>query len=415
MKFIRDIIAEKRNASPAAEIPSEIEEVIYPSDQSGDTVEGDHEISESDSFVETDLDEATVEETNQTENTSEEPQTPEVDVPLDAQISGLLAALNTSENDQEHAEEPSHDAEIPTPERDHADVALNEQPIMGEENDHTKADEREHLGLSGSDAALIIPDDDASEVGKTSFSEHSAAPLEETEEKIAGSGGISPVGMLKRSTPPASEATEPINNLPRPRPVAVTRSMTRLHNAAEDEAPNGENLDEEKSEAAETPIAVPRPASARPGGRSGRVKTRILGFSGSEDQSTDPFSQHKRSAPTENAAFPVGWLIVIDGPGRGQAITLYDGVSQIGRGDTQAVRLNFGDNSISRENHAAIAFDGEQSEFFIGHGGKANLVRLNNQPVLSTQKIGSRDTIRIGETTLQFIALCGPDFSWRGK
>ena len=78
------------------------------------------------------------------------------------------------------------------------------------------------------------------------------------------------------------------------------------------------------------------------------------------------------------------------------------------------MRLDFGDNSISRENHAAIAFDAEQNVFFIGHGGKANLVRCNNMPVLSTQALSAGDRIRIGETTLRFVPLCGGDFSWTG-
>jgi pSer/pThr/pTyr-binding forkhead associated (FHA) protein len=99
-------------------------------------------------------------------------------------------------------------------------------------------------------------------------------------------------------------------------------------------------------------------------------------------------------------------------PGPGAAFTIFEGVAQIGRGETQAVRLDFGDTSISRENHAAVAYDTEQKAFFLGHGGKANLVRLNGRPVLSTEELRSGNTIRIGETTLRFVALCGPDFSW---
>jgi pSer/pThr/pTyr-binding forkhead associated (FHA) protein len=68
--------------------------------------------------------------------------------------------------------------------------------------------------------------------------------------------------------------------------------------------------------------------------------------------------------------------------------------------------------AISRENHAAIAYDEEQSAFFIGHGGKANIVRLNGRPVLSTEELSTGDRIRIGETTLQFVAMCGPEFNW---
>ena len=104
---------------------------------------------------------------------------------------------------------------------------------------------------------------------------------------------------------------------------------------------------------------------------------------------------------------------MIEGPGHGSCFTLFNGVSQIGRGEEQAVRLDFGDTSISRNNHAAVAFDDEQTKFFLGHGGKSNLVRLNGRPVLSTEELSHGDAIRIGETTLKFIALCGDDFNWK--
>ena len=100
------------------------------------------------------------------------------------------------------------------------------------------------------------------------------------------------------------------------------------------------------------------------------------------------------------------------GPGRGSAFTLFNGVSKIGRAEDQTVALDFGDNSISRDNHAAIAFDSETRKFFLGHGGKSNIVRLNDKPVLSTEEIMNGDTIRIGETTLTFVSFCGADFSW---
>jgi pSer/pThr/pTyr-binding forkhead associated (FHA) protein len=102
----------------------------------------------------------------------------------------------------------------------------------------------------------------------------------------------------------------------------------------------------------------------------------------------------------------------MEGPGRGASFTLFNGVSAIGRGDDQPVKLDFGDNSISRSNHAVVAYDSEQRKFFLGHGGKANIVRLNGKPVLSTEELRHNDKIRIGETTLRFLALCDADFDW---
>lgn len=159
----------------------------------------------------------------------------------------------------------------------------------------------------------------------------------------------------------------------------------------------------------QAPIDVPAPAVGRGSSRSGRVKTRLLGFTRGTYDQKDPFSKPEG---TSSSTFPVAWLVVTSGPGRGASFTLHDGVSKIGRGEEQTVSLNFGDNSISRENHVSIAFDGEQNAFFIGHSGKSNLVRLNNKPLLSTEQVHSGDLIRLGETTLRFVAMCGDDFSW---
>ncbi len=164
-------------------------------------------------------------------------------------------------------------------------------------------------------------------------------------------------------------------------------------------------------EAGGEPAEAPQPRR-----RAGRVKTRLLGFTRPEDAAPDPFaaegSAPKPIVPTTHTMNPVGWIMVVKGPGHGACFTLTAGASKIGRGEGQAVRLDFGDTSISRDNHAAIAYDDEQRKFYLGHGGKANLVRLNDMPVLSTEPLNDGDHIRIGETTLRFLALCGPDFVW---
>jgi len=159
----------------------------------------------------------------------------------------------------------------------------------------------------------------------------------------------------------------------------------------------------------EVPIEVPAPASGRSAPSAGRVKTRLLGFGG-EMAARDPFTDPGNGGV--RTCFPVGWLVIVAGPGRGHAFTLSPGVSHIGRGEDQAIRLDFGDTSISRSNHAAVAYDPEEGTFYLGHGGKANMVRLNNRPVLSTEPMSHGALIRIGETTLRFAAFCDGDFNW---
>ena len=161
-----------------------------------------------------------------------------------------------------------------------------------------------------------------------------------------------------------------------------------------------------------TAPAVATAAAARSPARSRRTKTRLIWFEKSDGAVVDLFNDAPTAAPTKSVTFPVGWLVVADGPGRGECFSLLTGMSQIGRGDDQAVQLDFGDKSISRSNHAAIVYDPDSKEFLLGHGGKSNIVRLNDKPVISNEAIKTGDIIRISDTVLRFIALCDKSFNW---
>ena len=158
--------------------------------------------------------------------------------------------------------------------------------------------------------------------------------------------------------------------------------------------------------------AAPSAEAARAPGRARRTKTRLIGFEKSDGDVVDLFNDAPKATPTQRVQFPVGWIVVTEGPGRGECFALMSGMSQIGRGEDQAVQLDFGDNSISRTNHAAIVYDPDNKEFLLGHGGKSNIVRLNNKPLISNEPLQSGDVMRIGETVLRFVALCGPTFNW---
>jgi FHA domain-containing protein len=107
-----------------------------------------------------------------------------------------------------------------------------------------------------------------------------------------------------------------------------------------------------------------------------------------------------------------GWVVVVKGPGRGGFRPVFVGMNSVGRDPGQRVSLSFGDESISREEHAFITFDEESRTFYLQHGGKSNLVRLGNDPVLTPTELPANALIRIGKTTLMFVPCCGPDFSW---
>ncbi|WP_242500427.1 FHA domain-containing protein [Tropicimonas sp. IMCC6043] len=212
---------------------------------------------------------------------------------------------------------------------------------------------------------------------------------------------IAPVPTSPLSQSPGAT---PLPNYPGPQPAAWPRPEARVS----EEVRLARAQIALITDAGRASVPTGAPADAA------RAKTRLLGFQTADFEARDPLAGPHAAAPGSVPRFPVGWIVVVDGPGRGASFTLLNGVSSIGRGEDQAIRLDFGDISISRQNHASIAFDDEVNRFFLGHGGKSNIVRLNGRPVLSTEDLAGGDTIRIGETTLQFIAFCGEDFSWDG-
>jgi hypothetical protein len=180
-------------------------------------------------------------------------------------------------------------------------------------------------------------------------------------------------------------------------------------------------MEEEPEAVAAVPVPTPaREISADAGTRrrATRTKTRVLGFEPQPAAVVPLFDEGRMDEsiePGDKAGvvmYPNGWLVVKSGPGRGAAFPVMRGVSQIGRGSDQTIALDFGDMAISRQQHAAIAYDPMTHQFHVGHGGKSNLVRLNGKPLLSTAVAGDGDEIQIGETTLVLKVLCNADFNW---
>lgn len=109
---------------------------------------------------------------------------------------------------------------------------------------------------------------------------------------------------------------------------------------------------------------------------------------------------------------PVGWLVIVRGPGKGNVLTLGNGLNAIGRGDSSRVRLDFGDDNISRVNHARLAYEPRQRRWLLSHGEGANLTYLNGEVVMGSVEIASGAVIEVGETALRFQAFCSQDFDW---
>lgn len=97
----------------------------------------------------------------------------------------------------------------------------------------------------------------------------------------------------------------------------------------------------------------------------------------------------------------VARLVVAEGPGMGNSVNVFTGTNQIGRGDDMRVQINFGDDTISRQQHAVITVDAAKPEVRIYDGGKPGGLWVNGTRVTGDQVIKFGDLIKLGETTLK--------------
>lgn len=159
------------------------------------------------------------------------------------------------------------------------------------------------------------------------------------------------------------------------------------------------------------PLAVEEPPTRIAGGfapRPGRQET--------PDSVERPVDARIRSVESQRApSLPVvGWLVIVDGPGRGTDHILSFGRNSVGRGRDARLRIDFGDTEISRTDHAVVTYDGKSNRFYLQGGTGTNLTYLDGQPVYEPTALPSGGEFIIGQTTLRFVPLCDESFNWSG-
>lgn len=153
------------------------------------------------------------------------------------------------------------------------------------------------------------------------------------------------------------------------------------------------------------PIPVPQPQPQTGGGSSAPTMIKGYGVAAKPNEAA--------SAPAQDGFDPVvGWFVIVEGPGRGKAVDIYAGMNSLGRSQGQRMRVDYGDAGISGEGAAFVTFEPKRGTFHINHGGKANIVYLNDEAVLTPMPLVHGNTITIGETKFRFVQFCGPDFTW---
>ena len=157
---------------------------------------------------------------------------------------------------------------------------------------------------------------------------------------------------------------------------------------------------------------------AAPGGQAAQPaedeRTRLYNPAARSQASAAAPASAPAAAGAQEATFDpvVGWLVVVDGHGKGRSIEIGIGANPIGREKGQKLCLDFGDQHISREKHAILVFDPRSSRFFLQSGDVRNLTYVNDELVLTPKELTGGETILVGETKLRFVALCGPQFGW---
>ena len=106
----------------------------------------------------------------------------------------------------------------------------------------------------------------------------------------------------------------------------------------------------------------------------------------------------------------VGWLVCIEGPMRGMDFRIHDGYNFIGREEGD-IRIQ-GDNAISRQKHAVVAFYSKRNSFHVGPADGRNIIELNDEPVFNHVQMENYDVITVGNTKLMLVGMCGDRFNW---
>ena len=108
----------------------------------------------------------------------------------------------------------------------------------------------------------------------------------------------------------------------------------------------------------------------------------------------------------------VGWLVCFEGYDRGRDFKLRSDKNFIGRDPSMDICLE-GDNTISRKNHAVIAYNPKNREFMMTPGEGTGLVYVQTNAVYAPTKLNAFVEIEIGTSKFVFVPLCGDNFDWK--
>ncbi len=123
-------------------------------------------------------------------------------------------------------------------------------------------------------------------------------------------------------------------------------------------------------------------------------------------------SQKSEGAKAKPLRPVVGWLVCTQGPCTGTDYRLHANYNRIGR--SPALDVSIDDPKFSKSSVAWVGYFQETNVFFVGAESSTNVLYVNNMPLPAGQsrECAPWDRIRMGDTELLFMPLCGDKFVW---
>lgn len=130
-----------------------------------------------------------------------------------------------------------------------------------------------------------------------------------------------------------------------------------------------------------------------------------------EEKTVGIFSSGRETARAEVSNPVVGWMVCVAGPHFGESFCISAGKNGVGRTNENDIVLSK-DNSVSRVKHAMIIYEPKKRNFYLQPGDSSGLTYLNDEYIMDSKLLSSRDIIELGDSKFMLVPLCGPDFTW---
>ena len=117
----------------------------------------------------------------------------------------------------------------------------------------------------------------------------------------------------------------------------------------------------------------------------------------------------KRNMDTEPV---VGWIVCVEGKNKGKDFRIFAKNNTIGRSDKMDICIT-GDNAISRDNHARLAYDEKHNAYHLIPAESTNSIYVNDEPIYVPTVINTGDVLELGESKFIFTAFCSDKFTWK--